>query len=219
MSSNIKLIYAGEKSNDNGNDDHHVLKEYIINGNERGNNKEIIMDFYNGKANEKEIKELLLSSQKKNIIDSCIHQECILGYVKDNNEDIVAIINKKGNIDRLEKTDMLSPLFELHSNKKHNKDPEPIEENEVMNMEKKHSTMKKLSDKFDKNLKMSLKKLKSTMTLQSANDIDKKLIIGQIIDSSHKHTKGFIVKDQKLILVKPSPILKDIPIYAVLTTK
>ena len=81
-----------------------------------------------------------------------------------------------------------------------------------------------MKDNFNKKMTMSLKKLKSSVGLPDVKsmDINFNSILGQVVDSSEKYARGLIMESeeykQKLILIKPTKVIKGIPVFAVLTT-
>ena len=72
---------------------------------------------------------------------------------------------------------------------------------------------------------ISLKKLKSnTVQVPYIKSLGKVDIIGQIVDKTKKYTRGLIIASQtgsahKLVLIKDTPVLENIPIYATMDTK
>jgi hypothetical protein len=75
---------------------------------------------------------------------------------------------------------------------------------------------------YKTNKNISIKKPTNETVLQNMNKFKKTEIIGQIIDKSYNYTRGLIIRKnnvQKLVLVKKSSILSDVPIFAVLDTK
>lgn len=231
MSDNIKLIYAG--NNSNSRDESSVMKNFLLKNHQVLSKDpeiiEIINKFYTGKASDDSIVEILESAneesdskKRKVIMEGCVHQDSVLGYVGDN-EKITAIINKKGDIKYLGDTkSKLEALYEPFIGELYGGDPNAQNE-EIEKKTKKRSMLRNASDKLDEHLRISLKKLKSSFGLKDAEKINYKFVIGQIVDSSKKYTKGLIMQSekfgQKLILIKPIKVIKGVPVFAVLTTK
>jgi hypothetical protein len=204
-------------------------------------------DFYNGKSSETEIIEILrnVNNMKDNhkFANQCLHQDCVLGYIK-NGSEYKGILNKKGEIKYLDKhkhkqtnKDKLEALYEPFSLfRKSKKEPKPKNEEEDDDEDEdddssdhKSTKAKKLSlkdqfTKYNKKMTMSLKKLKSTVGLPDVKsmNINFNSILGQIVDNSEKYTRGLIMESeeykQKLILIKPTKVIKGVPVFAILTT-
>ena len=201
-------------------------------------------DFYNGKSNETEVIEILRNvnnnmnvSGHDKFANQCLHQECVLGYIK-NGSEYKGILNKKGEIKYLDESkpkhnrDKLEALYEPFSLfKRSKKEPKPKndEDSDDEDTEEKSPKAKKLSlkdqfTKYNKKMTMSLKKLKSTVGLPDVKsmNINFNSILGQIVDNSEQYTRGLIMESeeykQKLILIKPTKVLKGVPVFAILTT-
>jgi hypothetical protein len=132
-----------------------------------------------------------------------VDSDNIIGYIKlEDSNDLIGIINKKGHITQKKHHNMvhLKPMYEPYTN-----------------------SMENFSN-YEKRIKMALKKLKPNKNLPHSHDyVNDDRLIGQIVDSTEQYTKGLILKESedlnKLILVQKTPIIKHIPVYAVLMTK
>ena len=210
----------------------------------------IIDEFYGGHSNEQVIIELLQESEhidddhkKKDIQKHCSGQSCIFGFITNDDNEYVGIVNARGTIkmfnkkhektkkylkhdenedeyeneDRNDLKAMYEP-FRVTVRKRNKNHPEPDELHEDEDEDIKNT---KFSEKF----KLSLKKLKKEF---NAPDIKKikinyNSVLGQVVDKTKKHTRGIIIKSkdygQRLIIVKPTLLLKGIPVFAVLDTE
>jgi hypothetical protein len=110
----IKLIFAQDQNRNSdgiGDSKGSLLKKFFVDNPQtfvnlvsqtpNGNELKRLNDFYNGKASESEVVEILKNVNDMSIngkfAKPCVHQDCVLGYMKHNNE-YVGILNKKGEI-------------------------------------------------------------------------------------------------------------------------
>lgn len=260
----IKLIFAQDQNRNSdgiGDSKGSLLKKFFVDNPQtfvnlvsqtpNGNELKRLNDFYNGKASESEVVEILKNVNDMSIngkfAKPCVHQDCVLGYMKHNNE-YVGILNKKGEIKYLHNKnknkketkknnkDKLEALYEPFTLfKKSKKSPKPTNEDSDNENESddengtgngtKKLTFKDHLNRYDKKMKMSLKKLKSNVGLPDVKtmNINFNSILGQVVDNSEQYARALIMESdeykQKLILIKPTKVIKGVPVFAVLTTE
>jgi len=185
--------------------------------------------------------------KKHNIQRHCTDQHCIFGFILNDDGKHVGIINAQGTIKMFIKNENeneneeeyrpkkghkgkgkmsheLQALYEPFYSKttkrrRDNHHPDPASDDEEED-EKSSNIFKKSSEMF----KLSLKKLKSEFKKPDIKRVKLNFdnVLGQIIDRTKKYTCGIIIKSKdyghRLIIVQNTPIIKGIPVFAVLDT-